>query len=333
MKLRAIRYSMIVLLAVCINQSLADGYPAEVNHVAAAQDTHVDLYQNIWINPGLARGQTLRYTWANQNDPDPRKRQINPLRIRVRVLAADRSVIAEQEAPAVGAGQFQSFNFNRDEISLPGESPTGRLQTILEATVLGQIKYPNLVLKQGILESFEDSVEVIDNSTGQTTVHSGRGANQLSLDDTAGKERLNPKTFQLISAGKDNLFGIVPGQTLRVSTLNTLEPAAPGEDGRNFKILFAVTLLLSDGSVIARTDEIALDPGDFHSVDFKRADLPLSGEFGERLQTRAKVVLTKFSLTKKTEFPSSVELVDDITGKTTVFISQKPKEIVVVGSK
>jgi hypothetical protein len=153
----------------------------------------------------------------------------------------------------------------------------------------------------------------------------------LSLDDTAGKEHLNPKTFQIISAGKDHLIGIVPGQTLRVSTLNPLEPVAPGEDGRKFKMLFAATLLLSDGRVIARTDEIPLDPGDFHSFAFKRADLPMSGEFGERLQTRAQVIWKTFRL--KIEFPSSVELVDDITGKTTVFISQKPKEIVVVGSK
>jgi len=34
-----------------------------------------------------------------------------------------------------------------------------------------------------------------------------------------------------------------------------------------------------------------------------------------------------------TEFPTSVELVDDSTGKTSVLISQKPKEIVVVSSK
>jgi hypothetical protein len=331
MKLKAIRYGLIVLMAVWVLQSLAGQYPAEVNIVAAAQATHVDLYQNIWLNPGLARGQTLRYTWANLSNPDAQKREINPLLIRVRLLAADRSVLAEQEAPAVAAGQFQSFDFNRDEINLPGESLTGRLQTIVEATVSGRFKYSGIVLKPGILETFEDSVEVLDNSTGQTSVHSGRGANELSLDDTAGKEHLNPKAFQIISAGQDYLIGIAPGQTLRVSTLNTLEPAAPGDDGRKFKMLFAATLLLSDGRVIAKTDEITLDPGEFHSFDFKRADLPRGGEFGERLQTRARVIWKKLQL--KTDFPSSVELVDDITGKTTVFISQKPKEIVVVGSK
>ena len=51
---------------------------------------------------------------------------------------------------------------------------------------------------------------------------------------------------------------------------------------------FAVTILNADGGVIARSDEITLDPGEFHSFDFKRADLPLVGEPGTgRLQVRS----------------------------------------------
>ncbi len=83
--------------------------------------------------------------------------------------------------------------------------------------------------------------------------------------------------------------------------------------------------------MIAQSDEITLSPGESHSFDIKRGDLPLSGEPGERLQARIRVIWKKLQL--KTEFPSLVELVDEITGKTTVLISQKPKEIVVVGSK
>ena len=126
--------------------------------------------------------------------------------------------------------------------------------------------------------------------------------------------------------------GLAYGQSLIINVVNPLEPAAPGEDGRKLKMLFAVTVLLADGRVAAQSDEIALDPGQFHSFAFKRADLPLAREerIG-RLQVRARVIWKKLQL--KTEFPSSVELVDDGTGKTTVLISQKPKEIVVVGSK
>ena len=95
--------------------------------------------------------------------------------------------------------------------------------------------------------------------------------------------------------------------------------------------MFAFIVLAADGRVIAQSDEVALDPGQFHSFDVRRADLPLSGEPGGRVQTRARVIWQKLGL--RAEFPTIVELVDDITGKTTVLVSQKPKEIVVVGSK
>jgi len=318
------------MLALCIVQPTVRAHPTAIN-AGDAQDSHIDLYRNIWLNPGLARGQTLRYTWANLNDPDPQKRKLEPLRIRVRLLSTDRSVIAQIEAAAVSAGQFQFFDFNRDQISLPGEDSTGRLQTMLEATVSGNTKYSDIVLKQGIRETFDDAVEVIDNLGGRTTVSVGGGVNEMILDDSPGNESLNPKTFHSISAGTDYLIGIVPNQTLRVIALNTFAPAAPGEDRREFKMQFAVTVLLEDGRVIAQSDEITLDPGQLRSVDFKRADLPLSGEPGGRLQAHARLIWKKLHL--KAEFPSSVELIDDITGKTTVLISQKPKEIVVVGSR
>ena len=41
--------------------------------------------------------------------------------------------------------------------------------------------------------------------------------------------------------------------------------------------------------MVARTDGIALDPGEFQSFDVTRADLPLAGEPGTgRLQVRCK---------------------------------------------
>lgn len=135
----------------------------------AAQSSHL-LYQDIFIPVGLARGQTLRYTWANLNDPDPQQRELEPLRIEVKLLAADGSVIAQTAAAAVGAGQFQSFDFNRDQINLPGEAGTGRLQARLEATV--ELRRRNLVttLSMNIGRPFADAAEVIDTLTGRTTV-------------------------------------------------------------------------------------------------------------------------------------------------------------------
>lgn len=328
-----IRNNPVVRLAACALVVICSIHPTVrgSSGAIATQDTHIDLYKNIWINPGLARGQTLRYTWTNLNDPNPRNRKLEPSRIRVKLLARDKSLIAQSEAAAVDVGQFQSFDFNRDEINLPGEDLTGRLQTILEATVIGQSKYNDIVLKRGILETFDDAVEIVDNAGGRTTVGSGGGVNGVILNDSPGTEHLNPRGFQITSAGKDHSIGFVPGQTLRVSGLNPLEPPAPGEDGERLNAQFAVTLLLSDGRVIAQSDEITVEPGQSHIFDFKRVDLPLAGESGGRLQVHAKVIWTKLRLTA--DFPSAVELVDDATGKTTVLSSQKPKEIVVVGSK
>ena len=115
----------------------------------------------------MTRGQTLRYTWANLNDPDPQKREFEPLLIKVKLFAADGNVIAQAEAPAVDAGKFQSFDFNRDQINLPGEPGTGRLQVRLEVTVFGRIEA--VTVKQRVVESFDDAAEVIDTLTGRTT--------------------------------------------------------------------------------------------------------------------------------------------------------------------
>jgi hypothetical protein len=316
--------AVIAVLAISTVQPPVRAYPV-TGFTGAPQDTHVDLYKNIWINPGLARGQTLRYTWVNQNNPDPEEREIEPLRIRVRLLTPGRSLIAQTEAPAVGVGKFQYFDFNRDDISLPGDVLTGRLQTLLEATVSGA-KYRPVILKQGVIETFDDTIEVFTNSLGRTTVSYGSGVNKLILDDSPGIEHGNPNSFQIISAGKDSLVGLIPGQTLLITALNPFDPSV-GDD-RKFKMLFAVSVLLADGRVIAESDEITLDPGEFHLFEFKRSDLPVSGEPSGRVQAR--VIYKKLQL--RTDFPSSIEIVDQSTGKTTVLMSQKPKELVVVGS-
>src|SRR5215813_6891957 len=118
------------------------------------------------IKFGIAPGQTARYTWANLNDPDPWKREFEPSCIRIRLLAADGSMIEQDQAAAVGAGQFQFFDFNRDRINLLGEPGTGRLQGRLEVTVVGIHRITDITLKRGVIGVFDDAVEIIDNSSG-----------------------------------------------------------------------------------------------------------------------------------------------------------------------
>jgi hypothetical protein len=119
------------------------------------------------------------------------------------------------------------------------------------------------------------------------------------------------------------------GQTARFTVFN---PNEPSERERR-EVFVQVTLLDARGAEIAQSNEIAIPPGAFRSVDFRRDDPPVSGG---RAQTRARVRYRTFSIVDRTQltgFPTSIELIDDATGHTTPLISQKPKEIVVVGSK
>lgn len=279
---------------------------------------------------GLIYGQTLSYTRANLNDPDPQKRLFEPMLIQVRLLAADGSVIAQDGAVAVGVGMSQSFDFTRDQIMLPGEVGTARLQVRLEVTVIGQSKWPNLILKQGILETFSDMTEVIDNSSGQTIVR-GRGANELILNDSSGTEKLN-RSFQITSAGsEDYLVGIVPGQRLRITVLYTNFPDQSGELPQFNAI---VSIFMADGRQIAKSEEIEIPAGGFHSFDFDATDLRLSGEPGTgRLQVRIEIHRRFFPgiVARLGQGASAVELVDSTTGKTIQYVNPGSFQIISAG--
>lgn len=169
MKRNTIHYCLLVLLVGLI--ALSGNRAIARETIASTSPRELEEFANAVMSFGLIPGQTLRYTWANQNDPDPRKREIEPLRILVKLFAADGSVIAQAEAAAVGVGQFQSFDFPSNQINLPGEAGTGRLQVRLEMTMLfRRFNSNDLTLKRGILETFDDVAEVIDTLTGRTTV-------------------------------------------------------------------------------------------------------------------------------------------------------------------
>ena len=112
------------------------------------------------------------------------------------------------------------------------------------------------------------------------------------------------------------------GQTLRVSVINPLPPPAPGEDARKFKMLFAVTIFDDAGGVLARSAEITLNPGQFHSFDFHRANLPSPGGTDTTpLQLRSEIrrLHTPFPVPIRivsADLNVLVELIDSFTGQT-----------------
>jgi hypothetical protein len=285
---------------------------------------------------GLAHGETLRYSWANLTEPGDGKRILEPLRISVRLFAADGSVVAQDVAEAVGGGRFQMFDFKRGQLDRPGEPGNGRLGLRLEVTLLGHTKYNDIVLKRGVTHLFDDAVEIFDDVSGATTVHVGGGMNELSLDDTPGNPNLDADGFQIISAGKDHLLGIAPGQSLRLSASN---PLSRGEVGRTFKPLFAFLVADVDGRVLAQSAAITLDSGQAHSFHVTYQELAVNASATGRLQVRIELrrffpgIASRVSQGSRDAAPASLELVDTASGRTVLFTSQKPKEIVVVGSR
>ena len=266
---------------------------------------------------GIAPGQTLRYSLSYIRPPRSSS-DLEPASIRVKLLADDGSVIAQDEAAAVEAGDVRSFDFDRARISLTGESETGRLQVRPQATI--QVRRRNLVTTLSIDLSFESTVEIIDIATGRTTVRIPGGVNEISLDDSPGNEQPQVKSHQILSAGRDGVYGIVPGQSLLVTTLNTTDPESHGQAAA---VSAQVQAYDKDGHVIAESDVVDVLPDRSHTVRFKHEDLHLNGEAGTgRKQAR----LRFFSLIDRTNrVPDnkppgivlvSFETVDDSTGWT-----------------
>jgi len=315
---RHISPAVIALFALCFVETRANAQnpPRAFQIVSAGGDV------------GLTRGQALRYTWVNLNEPDPRTREFELLGIQVRLLAASGIVIAQAAAPAVGAGAFQAFDFIRDQINLPGEPGTGRLQVRLDVSVYyararGSEAFD---ITRQVLDAFDDGLEVIDRQTGRTAVSS------------------KPKEIVVVgskpapdagSAGQDSVWidlgspvGIAAEQTLRIAVFNPLPPAPPGEDGRKYVMLVAPVILDADGQVIARPGEVSLAPGQSHSFDFRRSDLPAAGEPGTgRLQVRSAIqrrffpgIVSRISAGQVDRFPGALELVDQSTGTTMLLL-------------
>jgi hypothetical protein len=147
----------------------------------------------------------------------------------------------------------------------------------------------------------------------------------LSTIRAAARENGSPAEIEDFA---NAVLSLAPGQTLRISVANPPEQASPGEP-----VTFTATIYTPNGGVIARSGEITVAPGEFHSFDFKRADLPLAGEPGTgRLQVRSEIRRRFFSglpsRISQGRLPGMFELVDNGAGKTVAATSPgKPVQI------
>jgi hypothetical protein len=108
--------------------------------------------------------------------------------------------------------------------------------------------------------------------------------------------------------------GVIPGQMLRFSVLNLNAPEQGSQPARAQVLLYD-----AQGNVLARSQEVELSPGQFRIFDFNRDDLSPAGDPGTgRLQVRGvyRLFLDDGSTLTPEQFPVSMEVVDNRTGKT-----------------
>ncbi len=126
-------------------------------HRTAGQATNPTGHYHCII--GFAPGQTLRFSLFN-----PKEQGSEPVRASAYIYDSTGRLITKTEETAIAPGQFHSFDFNRDMLSTGGEPGTGRLQ--VRGVI--QVSFSDGSVRT-VRASFPVSIEVIDNTSGQTT--------------------------------------------------------------------------------------------------------------------------------------------------------------------
>jgi hypothetical protein len=105
--------------------------------------------------------------------------------------------------------------------------------------------------------------------------------------------------------------------------VNAFYPGDPA-DPRRQSVRARVSLYDANGALLAQSAETTIAPGEFHSFDFDRAEIPASGEpVGGRLPMRVSLEASatdpySFTQDPKATGPlaASLELIDNSTGRT-----------------
>jgi hypothetical protein len=124
------------------------------------------------------------------------------------------------------------------------------------------------------------------------------------------------------NAGVVVLFSSIPvglarGQTLRinVANVNKQRPCCVN----NLK-QFGLAIHNFNGEVIRRSDEIVIEPGEHHSFDFPRNEIPLAGEpTTGRLQVSVSCAVRTAETGDMDEFVASLEVMDSYTGSSVLY--------------
>jgi hypothetical protein len=123
------------------------------------------------VPEGMVPGQTLRVTLINpppfRSEPGSEagsEAEPEPANGHVKIFDVHGNLIAQSAELVIPAGEFRSFDFDRDQLGLPGEPGTNRVQARIK---------PFFSFSSERLSPVLVSFEIVDNSTGKTRVLSG----------------------------------------------------------------------------------------------------------------------------------------------------------------
>ena len=260
-------------------------------------------YIVLFPSVGLAPGESLRLTLFKPDGV--------PVRAQAQIHHTGGILVGMADG-SVRAGGFESFDFKRSDIPLPGEAGTGRLQLRASfhiTTAKARKKIGKLVVSMETVSISDGTSNTVFFSEIIPSASGGGGGNDLLVGGDA----------------RDVLMGIVPGQTLRVTLFNP--PSFNSEAGSAVEAETQSTAVIANGHFkvfdrngiqIAQSDGLVIPPSEFRSFDFDRSALPLAGEPGtDRAQVR---VSPFFNLRSERLSPvlASFEIVDNSTGQTQV---------------
>lgn len=252
-------------------------------------------YLVLFPSVGLAPGQSLRLTLFQ---PDGQ-----PIRARAQVHHSGGIVVALGDG-SVRAGEFQSFDFKRADIPIPGEPGTGRLQ--LRASL-------HLTIRQPAARKLSFSMETVSVTDGTS--------NTFFIGEAFPSPRRRGGDDLLIAGSTTHeLIGVARGQTLRVTVFATPPgvPAADAQSGGPAPATGHITIFDSVGNIIAQSARLEIPPGEFRSFDLVRDSLGLPGEPGTGRQQLRIASSIDFKSRQHSQVLISVETINTSTGTTQV---------------
>ena len=111
-------------------------------------------------------------------------------------------------------------------------------------------------------------------------------------------------------------WGLAPFSTARVSVVNIV--LLDGSVRTNNPLIFRVQLLNKEGEVVAKSDEISVEPGKIRFWDAPYEQIGGVRESNGRLQLRARVEFKKGSFDSNRPPTATLEIFDSTTGATKI---------------